>query len=258
MNVIQIGQFTLQGDLLVLIGTILLAGIAMVLRLMMERKSTRLTIDWLITVLVFMVLNMKFGYLWDSPSVIWEQPRALLFLSGTSVNGNILLVIGLLAWSVTYIRKHKLSVSEFIDTLTHGMLMAVASYGILHAYMGHEAPGLTLLKVPEAMADSVLTAGLVAAIPAIESIIALFMLIILWMRKKPLGSYADTVLAAPLFGTAGMIISYFHVQDSLWLGLSFVQWFYVLILVVAYMVFRFKERSAVESPIMDSAVENME
>lgn len=258
MNVIQIGQFTLQGDLIILIGTIVLAGIAMVLRLMMERKSTRLTIDWLITVLVFLVLNMKFGYLWDSPSVIWEQPRALLFLSGTSVNGNVLLVIGLTAWTISYIRKNKISVPEFADTFIHGVLMGVASFGILHAYTGHAVPGLTLLKVPETGSDNMLAAGLLSALPAIESIMALLLLMILWLRRRPLGSYADAALAAPLFGTAGMVISFFHVQESQWMGLSFVQWFYVLLLVMAFMVFRTKERLRVEETSTKQTTDHMD
>lgn len=246
MNVIQIGQFTLQGDLIILIGTTILAGIVMVLRLMMESKSTRSTMDWLVTVMVFLVLNMKFGYLWDSPSVIWEQPRALLFLSGTSANGNVLLVLGLTAWTLSYIRKHKMLLSEFTDTLIHGVLMGIASYGILHAYMGDAAPGLTLLRAPETLTDSMLITGLLSALPAVESIIALLLLMALWVRRKPLGSYADVSLAAPLMGTVGMIISFFHAQEERWLGLSFIQWFYVLLLLTTFLVFRAKERVSLE------------
>ncbi|MGZ9587187.1 hypothetical protein [Paenibacillus marinisediminis] len=240
MNVIQLGPLTLQGDLLAVIASVLIAAVAMALRLKLEHKSPRQILDWTLTVMIVLVLNLKFGYLWESPSVIWEQPKALLFLNGTSMSGNVLLAIGLLAWTASYIRKSRISIPEFADTLAHGLLMGIAGFGIFYSLLGFQTPGLTPVPLPATMQ---------ASLPAVESILALLLLIGLWIRRRPIGTYSDALITTLSMGSIGMLLSYTAPQESLWLGLSLLQWGYVSLLLTGYLILRSKEQVVTEESI---------
>lgn len=241
MNVIQIGSLTLQGDLLALMGSGVLAAIALSLRMKLESRSARELIDWLIGLVIALVLNMKFGYLWDSPSIIWEQPKAMLFLSGTSTNGNILLALGLFVWTTLYVRKHQIPKALMADGMAHGGLMGLAAYGFFYAYMNYPAPGLTMLPLPATMS---------AALPPVESIVALILLLGLWIRRRPIGSGSDALGSAFVIGLGGMLLSYFSVNESQWLGLSLMQWIYLGILVGAYTMLRTREQLLSDKSIL--------
>ncbi|MCG7408552.1 hypothetical protein MH117_14065 [Paenibacillus sp. ACRRX] len=233
MEVIQLGSFTLQWSMLVLLVSFVFGIVAIALRLKMENVPVKPWTEWAGTILVCILLNEKFGYLWDSPSIIWNQTKALLFLSGTSVNGNVLLGIGLVAWTITYIRKHQLSYGLLSDVAAHGLLMGLAVYGFMYAYSGTPAPYLTPLPLPAVMA---------VALPPFESIMSLLLLLGLWLRKREMGSYADAQLSALAAGVIGMLMSYMYPDDERMFGLSILQWVSVALLAASYFITRACER----------------
>ncbi|WP_051286895.1 hypothetical protein [Paenibacillus taiwanensis] len=246
MEVIQFGSFTLQWSMLVLLVSLIFGIVAIALRLKMENVPVKPWTEWASTIFVCILLNEKFGYLWDSPSIIWNQTKALLFLSGTSINGNILLIIGLIAWTITYIRKHQLRYGLLLDVAAHGLLMGLAVYGFMYAYSGAPAPYLTPLPLPAVMAVS---------LPPFESIMSLLLLVGLWLRKRELGSYADAQLAALVAGVIGMLLSYLFPDDKPIVGLTALQWVSIVMLVVAYVITRTRERVAavcVEADVVTS------
>lgn len=236
MDVIQLGPLALKGDLLALIGALILAAVTVMLRLKLENKSAKPWVEWAMTVMLALLLNEKFGYLWDSPSVLWEQPKALLFLSGASMNGNVLLVIGLLSWSILYVRKHQLSLAVLTDLAAQGYLMWMAGYGFLYSYIGRTAPGMTAFPLP---------GGIAEALPPIEAFVAMIVLLVLWLLRRPLGSLKDAQYSTLLMGTSGLLLSLMTVQEIAWMGLSGTQWLYVFLLICCYFITRERERRRV-------------
>lgn len=233
MDVIQLGSLTLKWDLLALIGALVLALVAISLRLKLESKPVKPWMEWAMTVMLVLLLNEKFGYLWDSPSVIWEQPKALLFLSGTSINGNVLLVIGLVSWSILYVRKHQLSLAILTDLAAQGYLMWLVGYGFLYAYMNETAPGMTPFPLP---------GGIAQALPPIESFIAIVVLLVLWLLRRPLGSLKDAQYSTAFMGTAGLLLSLWIPPEIAWMSMSSNQWLYVFLLICCYFITRERER----------------
>ncbi|UHA74928.1 prolipoprotein diacylglyceryl transferase [Paenibacillus sp. 481] len=238
MDVIQIGAVTIQWAMLVSVASLLIGVVAISFRARMEGASRAWT-DWALAVVIMLMLNEKIGYLWDSPSIIWEQTSAMLYLSGTSTNGNILLVIGLAAWTAVYLRKHQLSVLMLADLAVHGVLAAVAAYGWVYTLNGSSAPSFTSLPLPSGMTPD--------GIPPLESLLCVVMLCMLWLSRRSLGSLYDARVVALAWGIIGMLTSLVKIHDSLVLGLAPAQWMFGGLLAIAFVMTRYKERILADS-----------
>ncbi|TVX88288.1 hypothetical protein [Paenibacillus agilis] len=237
MGAIQLGSLTLQIDLFILLAALVLAGAVMLLRLRLEGMKLRSYTDWMLTILLVVILNEKFGYLWDAPSILWQQPKALLFLQGTSWNGNVLMIIGLVVWTVHYARKHQIRLQVLADLLAHGILFALAVYGFIYAYAGMIPDGYTPLPVPSTLA---------AALPPVESIWSVLLLAGLWLRRSALGTGADARLTLLVSGVLGMLISFISVPTETMLGLATKQWVLIGLLMLGYWMMKIEEQRAEE------------
>ncbi|RJG26832.1 hypothetical protein [Paenibacillus thiaminolyticus] len=239
MNVIQIGSLTINGDLLASFASFLIAALVISLRVRMHKGVNRRYADWAYGVAFICMLNAKFGFLWDAPSILWEQPRTLLFLSGTSANGNVLLVLGLIVWTTIYMRRNGLSYPVLSDLLAYGLLAFLAAYGWLYALQDGAAPGYTALPMP----SGILPRGL----PPVESMIALLLLAGIWMRRRPPGSLSDAQWTFVPVGAFGMLASFVKTHETIWMGLAPEQWLCVVLLAAGYMVVRHREKTDTDS-----------
>nr|WP_240927836.1 hypothetical protein [Paenibacillus thiaminolyticus] len=217
----------------------LLAALVISLRVRMDKGVDRRYADWAYGVAFICMLNAKFGFLWDAPSILWEQPRTLLFLSGTSANGNVLLVLGLIVWTTIYMRRNGLSYPVLSDLLAYGLLAFLAVYGWLYALQDGAAPGYTALPMP----SGILPRGL----PPVESMIALLLLAGIWMRRRPPGSLSDAQWTFVPAGAFGMLASFLQTHETIWMGLAPVQWLCVILLAAGYMVVRHREKTDTDS-----------
>ncbi|MBD8500558.1 hypothetical protein [Paenibacillus arenosi] len=237
MGAIQLGSLTLQIDLFILLVALVLAGGVMLLRLRLEGIKLRGYTDWMLTILLVVILNEKFGYLWDAPSILWQQPKALLFLQGTSWNGNVLMIIGLVAWTVYFARKQQIRLQILADLTAHGALFAVAVYGFIYAYAGMTPEGYTPFPLPPTLA---------AALPPFESIWCILLLAGLWLRRSALGTGEDARWTLIVSGVLGMLISFTSVQVKTTLGLSTIQWVFIGLLLLGYWMMKMKEQPVME------------
>ncbi|WP_019420360.1 hypothetical protein [Paenibacillus sp. OSY-SE] len=234
MNVLQIGNITINWELFVSFASFLIAVFIISLRSRMEGQALRHYTDWALTVALLFILNEKLGFLWDSPSIIWQQPRTLLYLNGTSANGNMLLLLGIAVWTTIYVRKHKLSYTILFDLLAHGIFTWVAAYGWLYTLNGSNAPGFTPLPLPSGFPAH--------GLPPAETLACLILLVGMWMRRRPLGTLADAELGFLAGGSIGMLGSYFKPYESLWLGLGYEQWLCAAMLAAGYVAVRRREQ----------------
>ncbi|WP_051217651.1 hypothetical protein [Paenibacillus assamensis] len=237
MGAIQLGSLTLQIDLFIMLAALVLAGGVMLLRLRLEGIKLRAYTDWMLTILLVVILNEKLGYLWDAPSILWQQPKALLFLQGTSWNGNVLMLIGLVAWTVYYARKQQTSLNVVADLTAHGALFAAAVYGFIYAYAGMTPEGYTPFPLPPTLA---------AVLPPVESIWCVLLLAGLWLRRSNLGTGADARWTLIVSGVLGMLISFTSVQAKTTLGLSTIQWVFIGLLLLGYWMMKMEEQPVME------------
>lgn len=235
MNVIQIGSLTINGDLLASFASFLIAALIISLRARMDKGLNRRYADWAYGVAFLCMLNAKFGFLWDAPSILWEQPRTLLFLSGTSMNGNVLLVLALIVWTSVYMRRHSLSYPVLSDLLAYGLLAFLAAYGWLYAVQDSAAPGYTALPMPSGISPR--------GLPPVESMLALLWLAGIWMRRRPLGKLSDAQWTFVPVGAFGMLASFLKSHETVWMGLAPEQWMCVVLLAAGYMVVRHREKT---------------
>ncbi|PZM66477.1 hypothetical protein [Paenibacillus dendritiformis] len=239
MNVIQIGSLTINGDLLASFASFLIAALVISLRVRMDKGLNRRYADWAYGVAFICMLNAKFGFLWDAPSILWEQPRTLLFLSGTSTNGNVLLVVGLIVWTTIYMRRNGLSSPVLSDLLAYGLLAFLAAYGWLYALQDGAAPGYTTLPMPSGISPR--------GLPPVESMLALLLLAGIWMRRRPPGSLSDAQWTFVPVGAFGMLASFLKTHETIWMGLAPEQWLCVVLLAAGYMVVRHREKTDTET-----------
>jgi hypothetical protein len=245
VSVMQLGNFTIHWGLLVSLLSLLLAVGAVALRARAESGISRRYGDWAMTVIFVVILNEKFGFLWDTPSILWRQPRSLLYMTGTSTEGNILLVLGIIVWTTLYIRKHQLSYPVLIDLLSHSMLTYVAAYGWLYTLNGGQAPGFTpLLQI---------SGFQVSGIPPAETLGCIVLLALLWSRQRRLGTLIDAQIAFVVCGVVGMLGSYAYGDGSTWMYLTVEQWIYSVMLAAGYMVTRSRERGVAHKNAQDEA-----
>lgn len=251
MNVIQIGNLTINGDLLASFASFLIAALIISLRVRMDKGLNRQYADWAYGVAFICMLNAKFGFLWDAPSILWEQPRTLLFLSGTSTNGNMLLVLGLIVWTTVYMRRNGLSYPVLSDLLAYGLLAFLTAYGWLNALQDGAAPGYTALPMPSGMSPR--------GLPPVESMLALLMLAGIWTRRRPLGNLSDAQWTFVPVGAFGMLASFLKTHETVWMGLAPEQWLYVVLLAAGFLVVRHREKTetprGTETRMTDSSPE---
>nr|WP_206765563.1 hypothetical protein [Paenibacillus dendritiformis] len=226
---------TINGDLLASFASFLIAALIISLRARMDKGLNRRYADWAYGVAFLCMLNAKFGFLWDAPSILWEQPRTLLFLSGTSTNGNVLLVLGLIVWTTVYMRRHSLSYPVLSDLLAYGLLAFLAAYGWLYAVQDGAAPGYTALPMPSGISPR--------GLPPVESMLALLWLAGIWMRRRPLGSLSDAQWTFVPVGAFGMLASFLKSHETVWMGLAPEQWLCVVLLAAGYIVVRHREKA---------------
>ncbi|WP_374018391.1 hypothetical protein ABU162_00830 [Paenibacillus thiaminolyticus] len=239
MNVIQIGSLTINGDLLASFASFLIAALVISLRVRMDKVVNRRYTDWAYGVAFICMLNAKFGFLWDAPSILWGQPRTLLFLSGTSTNGNVLLVLGLIVWTTIYMRRNGLSYPVLSDLLAYGLLAFLAAYGWLYALQDGAATGYTALPMPSGISPR--------GLPPVESMIALLLLAGIWMRRRPPGSLSDAQWTFVPVGAFGLLASFVKTHETIWMGLAPEQWLCVVLLAAGYMVVRHREKTDTET-----------
>lgn len=239
MNVIQIGSLTINGDLLASFASFLIAALIISLRVRMDKEVNRRYADWAYGVAFICMLNAKLGFLWDAPSILWEQPRTLLFLSGTSTNGNVLLVLGLIVWTTIYMRRNGLSYPVLSDLLAYGLLAFLAAYGWLYALQDGAAPGYTALPMPSGISPR--------GLPPVESMIALLWLAGIWMRRRPAGGLSDAQWTFVPVGAVGMLASFVKTHETIWMGLAPEQWLCVVLLAAGYLVVRHREKTGMDS-----------
>lgn len=239
MNVIQIGSLTINGDLLASFASFLIAALIISLRVRMDKEVNRRYADWAYGVAFICMLNAKLGFLWDAPSILWEQPRTLLFLSGTSTNGNVLLVLGLIVWTTIYMRRNGLSYPVLSDLLAYGLLAFLAAYGWLYALQDGAAPGYTALPMPSGISPR--------GLPPVESMIALLWLAGIWMRRRPAGGLSDAQWTFVPVGAVGMLASFVKTHETIWMGLAPEQWLCVVLLAGGYLVVRHREKTGMDS-----------
>ncbi|MCY9515645.1 prolipoprotein diacylglyceryl transferase [Paenibacillus apiarius] len=234
MNVLQIGNVTINWELFVSFASFLIAVLIISLRSRMEGQALRHYTDWALTVAVLFILNEKLGFLWDSPSIIWQQPRTLLYLNGTSANGTMLLLLGIAVWTTIYVHKRNLSYKVLLDLLAHGIFTWIAAYGWIYTLNGANAPGFTPLPLPSGFTAH--------GLPPAETLACLVLLAGMWVLRRPLGTLADAQLGFLAGGSLGMLGSYFKPYDSLWLGLGNEQWLYAVMLAAGYVAVRHREQ----------------
>lgn len=245
MSVMQLGNITIHWGLLVSLLALLLAAGAMTLRARAEGGISRRYGDWTMTVILVVILNEKFGFLWDTPSILWQQPRSLLYITGTSTEGNILLILGIIVWTTLYIRKHQLSYTVLIDLLAHSMLTYVAAYGWIYTINGGHAPGFTpLLQI---------SGFEVGGIPPAETLGCIVLLALLWARQRKLGLLIDAQITLVVCGVVGMLGSYAYGEGTPWLFLTVDQWIFSAMLVAGYFVTRYREREIQHQDVQDEA-----
>jgi len=198
-DIISVGSFMIKGSLLAIIVAAIAGWIAVRLVCRRVDASAKVIPDLLVSGALIVIVVWKFGFVLESPELIWENPKMLLFMTGS---GTELLIGCLLALIYVVVASYRRGIRLLMlgDVLSIGILAGVAVLGAWHA--GN----------PEALSRA-----------AVAVIVAVWLL----FKKGRLGSgkiLQDTLL----FAGAGWMLStlLFPQKQGAYL-LSQLQWIYL-------------------------------
>lgn len=189
----------IKGSLLAVIVAAIAGWIAVKLVCRRLDESAKAIPDLLVSGALIVIVVWKFGFVWESPELIWENPKMLLFMTGSATE---LLIGCVLALVYVVVASYRRGIRLLMlgDVLSVGILAGVAVLGAWHA--GN----------PESLSRA-----------AVAVIVAVW----LFYKKARLGSgkiLQDTLL----FAGAGWMLStlLFPQQQGAYL-LSLRQWIYL-------------------------------
>ena len=213
-DIIGLGSFMIKGSLLAVIVAAIAGWIAVKLVCRRADAIAEVIPDLLVNGALIVIVFWKFGFVWESPELIWENPKMLLFMTGSVAE----LVIGcLLALIYVVVASYRRGIRLLMlgDVLSVGILAGVAVLGAWHA------------RNPESLGRA-----------AVAVIVAVWLL----YKKARLGSgkiLQDTLL----FAGAGWMLStlLFPQQQGAYL-LSQLQWVYLGCVLAGILLPKFASR----------------
>lgn len=213
-DIISVGSFMIQGRLLAVIVAAISGWVAVKLACRSLDSSEKVISDLLVNCALIVIVVWKFGFIWESPALIWENPKMLLFMTGSTTElliGCLLALLYVVAASV----RRGIRLLLLGDVLSFGILAGVAVHGLLHA------------ANPDALCRA-----------AVAVIVAAWLL----FKKARLGS-GKMAQDALLFAGAGWMLStlLFPQQQDAYL-LSQLQWIYLGCVLIGALLSKFASR----------------
>ncbi|MBO8173244.1 MAG: hypothetical protein H0Z33_15310 [Bacillaceae bacterium] len=180
--------------------------------------------------MILFVVVWKFSPALTSPSLLWTQPSALLFMSPGSLHVWLGLVTGLLFFAFRIYRS-RISWKQVLDLTSYFWSTILLIY-----FMLIPEPGLAS-QLPWAFHYK----GSQATFHPVHIYLALTALIILinlYRRRDPIGDGKAAGESLFVLGVGGLITSFFQAATDTTLGLTGFQWFSLGMLVISYLIQR--------------------
>lgn len=131
-DVWSLGPFLLQMNTIIMIVMVAAAVSWMMWRLRREGEKLDAWLDLFTTYVIIWIICYKFGFVLDDLSILWRNPKALIFMSGGSWSGWLLGIISILMITSIRIQRKKISLSILLNVLPYGFSIA----GFIGCFIG--------------------------------------------------------------------------------------------------------------------------
>lgn len=222
----QLGPLYLNGAVLAHI----IAGVAalFMVRLWLRKQETGHAFDVLSNSLILIVLCWKFGWAIFKPSLLWEEPRNLLLLSGSAREVWLGVAVALLycGWTVM---KRRVSWRVLLDVGALAALVYISVQSLLSLEYGTETSmpwGISPVYEGLSYHPIHLYRGAATAV----------LLVWLWSRKWQVGHGQLTARGLLYYGIIKLGVSFFDREPSLALYLTFDQLIALLTILLGYVM----------------------
>lgn len=185
-------------------------------------------LDIYTTSLMIVALVWKMGPLIFDPSILWNNPLSILFITGT-IKHMWLGIFFAIGYIYLKLRKAQIPISVMLDVLPYGFLTLIVIYHLFIWQYGSPTTMLWGISIqhPDYRYHPVNVYQVFVTLPV---------LIWLWRRKFSLGIGMVFSHFLSFYGAGQMLVSFFKPQTVYFLGLSVEQLVYLGLLVIGNLV----------------------
>lgn len=223
-EVMNLGPFLIQVSWLLIAAGALMGYQIMKQLLKRTDYNSEKVLDIVVSSLLITALVWKLGPILTNPSLVWNNPSSLLFVTGSTKH---MLVGAVIAGGYIYYKMKKANVplSVLLDVLPYGWLAVLLIYNLFTWQFGFRTtmPWGISIASPEMKYHPVnyYTAGMLILI-----------YIGLWRKAFRIGERQIFRYFLMLYGAGQMLVSYYQPQTVEYLGVSGSQLFYLALIVI--------------------------